>query len=124
MAHAALDRALDQCARVHRIVAVVAERIGDRVGHHDRSGKMDDGVHAMLRDQRGDASLVTGFADDERHALRHRPVETGGEIVEHHHALAGIEERENHVASDIAGAAGDQDRHAGNSPNGAAGRYC
>ena len=28
------------------------------------------------------------------------------------HALAGIDERDDHVASDIAGAAGDQDRHA------------
>ena len=35
----------------------------------------------------------------------------GREIVEHHHALAGIDERMHHVAADIAGAAGDQDRH-------------
>jgi hypothetical protein len=38
--------------------------------------------------------------------------ETGRKIVEHHDTLAGIEERVNHVASDISGAAGDQDRHA------------
>src|SRR5262245_26679311 len=40
------------------------------------------------------------------------PMETGREVVEHHDALAGIDERMNHMASDIAGAAGNQDRHA------------
>ena len=45
-------------------------------------------------------------------APRQRPIETGGEIVEHHHPLASIDERMNPVAADIAGAASDQDRHA------------
>jgi hypothetical protein len=45
-------------------------------------------------------------------ALRDRPFEAGREIVEHHYAFAGIDKRVNHVTSDIAGAAGDQDRHA------------
>ena len=34
-----------------------------------------------------------------------------GEVVEHDHALARGEKRVDHMASDIAGAAGDQDRH-------------
>ena len=62
-----------------------------------------------LRDQR----LIADVADDERHARRHRPVEAGGEVVEHDHALAGVDQRVDHVAADVAGAAGDQDRHAG-----------
>ena len=33
------------------------------------------------------------------------------EIVEHDDALAGVDERVNHVAADIPGAAGDQDGH-------------
>ena len=41
-----------------------------------------------------------------------RPVEAGREIVEHDDPLAGVEQRMDHVAADIAGAAGDQDRHA------------
>jgi hypothetical protein len=45
-------------------------------------------------------------------SVRHRPLEAGRQIVEHHHTLAGIDQRVNHVASDIAGPAGDQDRHA------------
>ena len=62
----------------------------------------------------GHQRLVAGLADHERHPLRHRPIESGREIVEHDHALAGIDQRVDHVASDIAGAAGDQDRHDGN----------
>ena len=113
MLHAALDGAFDQRARIHRVVLVIAERIGDRVRHHDRGGEMDDGVYAVLRHELGHQRLIASLADDDRHALRHRPIEAGGEIVEHDHALAGIDQRVDHVASDIAGAAGDQDRHDG-----------
>src|SRR5215471_21307597 len=113
MAHTPLDGGLDQCARVYRIVAVVAERIANRVRHNDRGSEMDNGVDPVLRDQRSHARLVTDVADDERRALRYCPIETACKVVEHHDALAGIDERMNHVASDIAGAAGDQDRHAG-----------
>ena len=76
---------------------------------------MDDGLDAMLGYQARHERLVPGVTDDKRGALRHRPIETGAEIIEHHDALAGIEERVNHVASDVAGAAGDQDSHAGGS---------
>ncbi len=72
---------------------------------------MDDGVDLVLRDQSRHARLVAGPRDDKGRALRHRPVETGREIVEHHHALAGIDEGVDHVTADIAGAAGDEDRH-------------
>ena len=113
MAHAPLDGGLDQGARVHRIVAVVAKRIANRVRHDDRGGEMDDGVDPMLGNQRGDARLIAGVTDDERRALCYRPIETGCEVVEHHDALAGIDQCVDHVASDIAGTAGDQDRHAG-----------
>jgi hypothetical protein len=113
MAHAPLDGALNQRMRVHRIVAVIAERIANRVRHHDRGGEMDNGVDPVLRDQRGHARLVTDVADDEQRALRYCPIETGREVVEHHDALAGVDERMNHVTSDIASAAGDQDCHAG-----------
>src|SRR5262249_28764659 len=73
---------------------------------------MDNGVDPVLRDQRSHTRLVTDVADHERRALRYCPIETCREVVEHHDALAGVDERMNHMASDIAGAAGDQDRHA------------
>ena len=112
MAHPVLDRGFDQGARIRGIVAVIAERIAHRVRHDDRGGEMDDGVDPVLRDQRAHARLIAGIANHERRTRRHRPIEAGGEIVEHHHALAGIDQRVNHVASDIAGAAGHQGRHA------------
>jgi hypothetical protein len=68
----------------------------------------------MLRDQGGHARWVAAIADGERRARRDRPIEAGGEIVEQHDALSGIDERVNHVATNIAGAADDQDRHAVN----------
>ncbi len=112
MAHAAFDRAFDQRPRVHGVVAVVAERIGDRLGHHDRAGEVNDRVDAVFLDQRGDQGLIADVADLELGARRHRPREPGGQIVEHHHGLAGVDERVDHVAADVAGAAGNQDRHA------------
>ncbi len=74
---------------------------------------MDDGVDPVLRDRLRDQRLIADIADDKWHARRHRPVEAGREIVEHDHTLAGVEQRVDHVAADIAGAAGDQDRHEG-----------
>ena len=76
---------------------------------------MDNSLDAMLGNQARHACLVPGVTDDKGGTLRQRPIETGAEIIEHHDALAGIEERVNHVASDVAGAAGDQDSHAGGS---------
>jgi hypothetical protein len=73
---------------------------------------MDDGLDAMLRDQARYERLIPNIAYEQGSFLRQRPVETGAEIIEHHDALAAIDERVNHVASDIAGAASDQDSHA------------
>src|SRR5262249_62013047 len=107
MADAPPDDALDQRVRVHHIYAVIAERIANRVRDDGRGGEMDNGVDLVLRDQRGHARLISDVADDKRRALRYRPIKTGREVVEQHDALAGIDERMNHVAFDIAGAAGD-----------------
>ena len=64
----------------------------------------------------GDSAVITGdrreafgaglYADDERDALRHRPAEAGRQIVENHGAMARIEQGQNHMAPDIARAAG------------------
>jgi hypothetical protein len=72
---------------------------------------MDNGVDPMRGDERAHARLVPSIAYDERRARRHRPVEAGGQIIEHHGLLSGLEEGVNHVAADVAGAAGDQDGH-------------
>jgi hypothetical protein len=72
---------------------------------------MNDLADLVLGDEAGDQWLVAGVADDERHALGNGPVEAGGEIVQHHHALPRVSEGMDHVASDVSGAAGNEDRH-------------
>ena len=109
MAHAAFHRALDQGARVDGIVAVIAERIAHQVGNHDRRGEMNDRVDFLLADDGRDERLIAALADDERSARCDGPIEARGQVVEHHHALAGVAQRVDHVTADIAGAAGDQE---------------
>ena len=46
--HPAVDRRLDQRARVRNIVEIIAERIADQFRHHDLGGEMGDGVDRML----------------------------------------------------------------------------
>jgi hypothetical protein len=87
------------------------ERIGDRFRHHDRGGEMDDGGDAVLMDGLGHQRAVAGRAGDEGHRARDQEAEAGRQIVEHDHGLAGIDQGMHHVAADIAGAAGHQDRH-------------
>jgi hypothetical protein len=52
--------------------------------------------------------LISGIADRKRRARRHRPIEAGCDIVEHHNELSSIEERVNHVATEIPGATGER----------------
>ena len=111
MLDAAIDRALDQRARVHGVVAVVAERIAHRIRHDDRRGEMDDGFDTVFTNEPCHERLIAGLADDERYVLGKRPGKAGRQIVEHHDALAGIGKLVHHVAADVAGSAGDQDRH-------------
>ena len=72
---------------------------------------MNDGVDLVFRNRRCHARLIPAIADHERRPRCHRLIKAGGEIVEHHHPLTGIDEGMNHVAADIAGASSDQDRH-------------
>ena len=65
----------------------------------------------MLGDEAGDQRLVAGVADHHGHALGDRPGEAGGEVVEHDDPLPRVGEGMDHVASDVSGAAGNEDRH-------------
>ena len=72
---------------------------------------MDDALDIVLRDHALDEVLVAGIADEQGHALGQEGGETGGEIVDHDDAFAGFRQRKDHMASDIAGAAGDEHGH-------------
>ncbi len=56
------DAALEERARVRRVVAVVLERVRDRFGHLDVRGEVHDGVDLVLgehaRDERGIAGVA------------------------------------------------------------------
>ena len=69
---------------------------------------MDDRADLLLLDQPGDQRLVADVALDEAAASGHRPAEAGGEVVDHHHLPARVEQRQHGMAADIAGAAGDE----------------
>ena len=111
MTNAGFDRGLDQGAGVGGVVAVVAERILDRVRDDGGAGEMDDRLDLVVLDQFGDEPLVADVAYDRQHLLGQGGGEAGGQVVEHDDALAGIDQRVHGVASDIACAAGDQHRH-------------
>ncbi len=72
---------------------------------------MGDRVDRMLLDQARDQRRVAGVADDELRPFRDTPGESGREIVENDDGLAGVEEAKRHMATDIAGAAGNQNAH-------------
>ena len=76
-------------------------------------GEMDDGGDAVLlgwswppapgrRSNRATKGTALGI----------RNPEAGRQVVEHDHALAGVDKFVHHVAADITGAAGHQDCHA------------
>ncbi len=72
---------------------------------------MDDRLDAVLLDEPFHERRVAGIALDEGHALRHRPAKARGEVVEHDRRDAAIQQVEDHMAADITGAAGNEDRH-------------
>ena len=72
---------------------------------------MGDGVDFMLFDEARDQFGVAEIADHEPRRFRNRPGEAGRQIVENDHLFARVEKPERHMAADIAGAAGHQNRH-------------
>ncbi len=112
-----LDGALDEAARLCGVVEVVAERVGDRFGHHDLGGEVGDGIDRMVGHDAGHQCRIAEIAFNKDRARRYRPAEPGRQVVEHHDAFAGIEQGQNHVTADIAGAPRNQNAHDQAPPN-------
>src|SRR5215213_11478859 len=72
---------------------------------------MNDAFDSVLGDHPCDEVFITGVADEQRHAFRQEGRESGGKVVDHDDAFAGVRQRMNHVTSDIAGATGDEHGH-------------
>ena len=68
-------------------------------------------VDAVALDNAPDQGLVAHVAFDEGGALRDRPGQAGGKVVEYNHRLAGIQQLERHVAADVSGSAGHENAH-------------
>ncbi len=108
----AADGDVEQIARRHGVVAIVAERIAHRFRHDDGAREVDDGIDMVRGDHAFDQVFIRHVADEQRHAVGNEGGETGGEIVDDDDAFAGFRQRENHVAADIAGSAGHKNGHA------------
>src|SRR5690606_18862065 len=102
-------RRLDQGAAVHRVVAIIFERLFDRFRHDDRSGEMHDALDAMFGDDPADQRYIANVALHEGGILMHGPAEAGAQIIDHHYRPARIDQRQHRMAADIACAAGDED---------------
>ena len=77
---------------------------------------MNDALDAVLGDHALDEVFVAGVADEQRHAFGQEGGKSGGKVVDHDDAFAGFHQRMNHMASDIAGATGDEHGHEFSSP--------
>ncbi len=109
VAHAGLDAAFEQAARLRRIVAVVAQRVGDRLRHDRSRGEMHDRADGVFGEHALDQCLVADLPDHQR-GVEHGLAKAGAEVVEHDDAFARLAQLAHDVAADVAGAAGDQDR--------------
>ena len=111
MLHPAVDRGLDQCAALHRVVVVIGERVLDRFRNDDRTGKMHDRGNTLLGENLFEQDRVGNIALIERHVLGHGECEAGREIVDHRHRPACIAQGEHRMAADISRPAGHQHGH-------------
>ena len=105
MLHAAAHRALDQAARLGRVVEIVAERIGDRFRHDDLGAKWAIASIAMLGD---DARRPAPCRRCRRPRAWRLPGTAQAKPVDRLSRTTTFRRRqqaEHHVAADIAGAA-------------------
>ena len=70
-----------------------------------------NGLDAVIAQKPRHQRLIAGLADNEGCAFGDGPAVPGREIVEHDDAFAGIDHIVHHLAADITGSSGDQDRH-------------
>ena len=77
---------------------------------------MDDALHVVGGNDALDQVLVSRVADEQRNTVGQRCGETCLEIVDHDNAFAGFNQGQNHMTSDVAGAAGNEHAHGFSNP--------
>lgn len=66
---------------------------------------MHDRTDLVVADRRADLRIVGDVRLDQSRAGIDRPVEAGDQIVDHDHLMPRVEQRQDRMAADIAGAA-------------------
>ncbi len=101
---------LQQHERRGEVVAVVFERVSDRLAHISKGGEVQHSLGLVLRKHTLHQTGVRHVALDERHARRgQRLAVAEDEVVEHHHALAAFMQARHCVRADVARAARHQE---------------
>ena len=110
--HPAMHRSLDERPGLDRVGQIVAERVGHRIRHHDLGGEMRQHIDSVFGDDPFHQGLIGHIAHHQCHVGGKHPVEAGGQIIDDDDVLvAGIQQRQHHVAADISRAARHQNRH-------------
>ena len=95
-------------ARLAGVVAVVLQRVADRLRHDGVRSEMDHGLACRFRSSSpAHERSIAHVAFEQRH-VGHRLAKAGGEVVEDHHRLAALAQLLYRVAADVARTASDQ----------------
>ena len=108
--HPARDARADEVRTRDRVVVPVLEGSEDRLVHHHAPREMDHRRNRVLGDERADRLEVPGIPLDECRFGRDGRADPVREVVQHHHAVPGLEKCERRVAADIARATRQQQR--------------
>ncbi len=110
--HAFRGHRLEQQERAGQVVLVILAGLPHRLAHRQPGREVHHRVDAVFDERRPHGSGVVHPGAHERQPARGLGV-ARGQIVEHHHRVAGCLQRLGGVTADVAGAAGNEDpRHA------------
>jgi len=106
--HPGLDRGSEERAGLGGVVVVVLQRVLDRFRHDDRPGEVHDRADPLFGEDAGEQRAILDVAFVERHAVGDGEAEARGQVVDDADGHAPVRQREDRMAADVAGAAGDE----------------
>src|SRR5690606_29386564 len=104
--------ALQQIPGRAGVVAVVLERIRDRLRHDRVRREMHDRLDAVLAKHVGYELAISRIAHDER-CSQDRRAKAGGQVIEDDDGFVALAKLANDVTTDVASAACDENAHVG-----------
>jgi hypothetical protein len=102
------DGALEKRSARCGVVAIVFEGIADRLRRDRRAGEVKDAANVVVAQKLPDERVVFHATFHEGRAWIHHPTDTGDEIIQDHSPESRVQQLQHGMASDIAGAARDQ----------------